>query len=277
MRNLHALGIVALVAAAGCSSSGGNSTKTGIVSDIKSVQTSTGIFGSLHSGSPTPTSGGPSLSAPINVQFVNGGTATVPVSSSVDFIHLAVAVDGDDGYYDVTFPADPTAADLLITLAQDVKASSLSLSISAAGSDGQYGQPSHVQATITKVGSGDVQISLSWSTASDLDLHVVGPDSVEIYYGNPTSPSGGTLDLDSNAGCSSGTGNENVTWPTGQAPSGTYTVRVDDYAACGAASTNYVVTISVAGKTPVVYQGTFTGDGDGGGAGAGRLITTFTK
>ncbi len=277
MRNMHAFGIVGLVIAAGCSSNNGNNTKTGIVADIKSVQTSTGIFGSVHTGSPTPTTGGPPLSAPVNVQFVNGGTAALPVSSSADFLHLAVAVDGDDGYYEITFPADPTSAELLITLQQDVKATSLGLSISAAGTDGQFGEPAHVQATVTTVGSGDVQIALTWSTPSDLDLHVVGPDSTEIYYANRSSPSGGVLDLDSNAACEAGTGNENVTWPTGHAPSGTYTVRVDEYAACGADSTDYVVTITVAGHSPAVYQGTFTGPGDFGGAGAGRLITTFTK
>jgi hypothetical protein len=52
-------------------------------------------------------------------------------------------------------------------------------------------------------------------------------------------------------------------------------VDYDD--SCGAASTNYVVTINIAGRASQVFQGTFTGGGDRGGAGDGRLITRFTK
>jgi uncharacterized protein YfaP (DUF2135 family) len=108
-------------------------------------------------------------------------------------------------------------------------------------------------------------------------LHVVGPDNAEIYYGSGPSPSGGTLDLDSNAGCAPGVDNENVTWPTGTAPAGTYTVRADNWSICNQTVSNYVVTITVAGRAPQIFQGSFTDAGDRGGAGSGRLITTFTK
>jgi hypothetical protein len=68
-----------------------------------------------------------------------------------------------------------------------------------------------------------------------------------------------------------------VTWPDGPAPSGTYTVRVDYWSACNAVSTNYVVTINVAGRASQVFQGTLTGPGNHGGAGAGIVVATFTK
>jgi hypothetical protein len=70
--------------------------------------------------------------------------------------------------------------------------------------------------------------------------------------------------------------NENVTFPTDQAPRGSYTVRLNYWSACGRQSTRYVVTVAVKGQLPMVFTGTFTGPGTGGGAGAGRLITTFS-
>jgi hypothetical protein len=104
-------------------------------------------------------------------------------------------------------------------------------------------------------GTGDVQLTLEWESAADLDLAVVEPDGTETYFGNSgPSPSGGELDVDSNIGCEDDDGVpgavENIFWPTGDAPSGTYTVKVTGYtvsdAACG--SGDYTLTITVAGE-----------------------------
>ena len=131
--------------------------------------------------------------------------------------------------------------------------------------------------TFIPVLSGDVQVSISWDSPADVDLHVVEPGTEEIYWGNPTSAAGGVLDLDSNAACGSdGPRNENITYPSVTPPSGTYTVRVDHWANCGAAQTKYVVTVLVAGHAPQTYSGTFTGLGDSGGAGSGVTAGTFT-
>jgi uncharacterized protein YfaP (DUF2135 family) len=130
---------------------------------------------------------------------------------------------------------------------------------------------------VTTVGTGDVQISVTWNSAADVDLHVVEPNGNEIYYGSSRSSTGGELDLDSNASCGSdGPRAENIRWPTGRAPTGTYTVRVDYWSNCGAGSTDYVVRV-INGSTSQTFTGTFTGPGDGGAAGAGRAITTFTR
>ncbi len=110
-----------------------------------------------------------------------------------------------------------------------------------------------------------------------MDLHVVDPRGEEIFYGNPSSASRGVLDLDSNAACAiDGVRNENITWATGTAPSGTYTVRLDYWSSCGVPSTDYVVRVTN-GSSSQVFQGTFTGSGDQGGLGSGRLITTFRR
>ena len=81
------------------------------------------------------------------------------------------------------------------------------------------------------VGTGDVSVTLFWSDINDLDLHVIDPNGEEIFYGNLISLSGGMLDKDSNSDCNEANlfPVENIVWPTGTAPPGTYTVRVNFY------------------------------------------------
>jgi hypothetical protein len=108
--------------------------------------------------------------------------------------------------------------------------------------------------TKTDVGTGDVQLTLQWASDADLDLHVIEPDGTEIDYINigPTS-TGGQLDVDSNVDCENDGGVENIFWPVGAAPSGSYTVRVngfrlsrDDGSDCGAG--DFTLKITVAGE-----------------------------
>ena len=47
---------------------------------------------------------------------------------------------------------------------------------------------------------GFLRCSLAWSNYNDLDLHVVEPNNLEIYYSNRIGRSGGKLDVDENAG-----------------------------------------------------------------------------
>ncbi|MBI3400304.1 MAG: fibronectin type III domain-containing protein [Acidobacteria bacterium] len=124
--------------------------------------------------------------------------------------------------------------------------------------------------------TGDVQVSVAWDAASDLDLHVVEPlYDEEIYWGNQSSRSGGQLEVDSNGDCViDGRQIESIRW-AGSAPTGTYKVRVDYYRSCGVARTNYVVTVSNRPNAPQTFSGFFTGDGDKGGLGSGTLITSF--
>jgi hypothetical protein len=88
----------------------------------------------------------------------------------------------------------------------------------------------------SELGTGDVQVTLIWNTTDDLDLWVIDPEGVQIYFNRKTSPSGGELDVDANAGCGANvtiTPVENIFWPTGGAPIGTYTVKVHYFSNCG--------------------------------------------
>jgi hypothetical protein len=103
-----------------------------------------------------------------------------------------------------------------------------------------------------ELGTGDIQVTLVWETPDDLDLWVVDPQGESIYYRNPTSSSGGELDVDANAGCEQNTTYqpvENIFWPTGVAPIGNYSVEVVYFENCGSFE-------------PVDFQVVVTVDGD---------------
>ncbi len=136
-------------------------------------------------------------------------------------------------------------------------------------------------------GAGPVQVTVRWDTDTDVDLHLDEPlpagGHCEIYYGDTGGPASscgavGTLDLDSNAGCTIDNVNiENIIYPPGSAaPRGTYVVRVDYFDNC-------TVTTSIPYEIEVRANGQTTGwcdvfqvsDADMGNANSGRVITTF--
>lgn len=74
-------------------------------------------------------------------------------------------------------------------------------------------------------GFGDVKFTLTWNNTADLDLHATDPLGETIYFASSSSNSGGKLDVDD----TDGEGPENIFWPIGTAPKGTYLVEVDHY------------------------------------------------
>jgi len=117
---------------------------------------------------------------------------------------------------------------------------------------------------VMPVGTGDVEVTVTMTRSTDIDLYVIDPSGNTVYYGNTHSESGGQLDLDANAACNSNMGvdNEHVFWPVGAAPAGTYTVRVAHFESCiGNAAVDYRVTVENCGET-VVLAGRFEGAGN---------------
>jgi hypothetical protein len=106
-------------------------------------------------------------------------------------------------------------------------------------------------------GTGDVKLTLRWSSDADLDLHVIEPNGNEIYFGQegPTR-SGGLLDVDANVGCDQDGSLENIFWPPGEAPDGDYVVEVVGFSVAGCGGGSYELTVQVAGDEPQIYRGT---------------------
>ncbi|MEX2178307.1 MAG: hypothetical protein WD801_06325 [Gemmatimonadaceae bacterium] len=261
--------------AASCTDSTGP-TEDDIRNVIAALATSGGTSASFHAGAPPAGGSGPSVNVTGSSSMITGGSSMRNLASSQSFSRIIVAIEGLDGYWEVTLPSSVTSQDIILTLGQDITDGSFTVQY-AGGTSGGVGSFDSESVNVVSVGTGDVQVSVSWNSNADVDLHVVEPNGEEIYYGNASSASGGSLDLDSNASCSGdNVRNENVTWPTASPPRGTYTVRVDYWSACSVSSTSYVVTVRVAGSAPTTFQGTFTGSGNGGGEGDGTLVTTFT-
>ncbi len=110
------------------------------------------------------------------------------------------------------------------------------------------------------VGGGAFQATLTWNSYADLDLHTVDPSGEEIYYGHDTSASGGVLDHDANAGCNEQLSNpiENIYWPSGGAPAGTYEVSVVTFDTCSVSDLSWHLVVRVGGQ--VVLDRTGSGD-----------------
>ena len=101
------------------------------------------------------------------------------------------------------------------------------------------------------VGSGQLRISLGFDADSDFDLHVETPTGNEINFASQ-SADGGTLDVDQCiSSCGSGSHVENVVFSSG-APTGTYTVWVENYDGREAGSFE----IEVAGLVDETFSGT---------------------
>ena len=73
--------------------------------------------------------------------------------------------------------------------------------------------------------TGDVQVLLSWNDYNDLDVACMDPYENVVWFKNKRVPSGGLLEIDMNVyPGDSKTPIENIYWPVGGAPQGTYHV-----------------------------------------------------
>ncbi len=185
--------------------------------------------------------------------FVTGQTVTWEVDwTGVEPpTALLLAVDGFEGHF--RMPVDPEQAlpTLSVRFAQDFfaqlpAARDIGITVRMALIAGTS-RPRNVMSWALsgqEVGFGEVQVGITWNTATDVDLHVIEPSGEEIYYAHTTSATGGSLDLDSNPGCNiDGVNTENIFWPDGQAPPGDFTVRVNMYDDCEVGSASGTLTI----------------------------------
>lgn len=106
-----------------------------------------------------------------------------------------------------------------------------------------------------KVEGATLRVSLSWFNYDDLDLHIYEPSARgvgglrdHIYFGNKRGASGGTLDVDMNAGGGrTREAVENVVWMD-KMPSGAYKVVVNNYCLRETSDPGFVIEVECGGK-----------------------------
>ena len=145
---------------------------------------------------------------------------------------------------------DEEESDQSEIMAEFMSTNLFTITLSESDTTGGFGGDFDGRLALAGGKSGDVQISLIWDTIDDLDLHCIDPNGEEIYFSNERSSSGGELDVDMNAGGRTSTEPvENIYWPRGRAPAGSYKVSVNFYARTSGART-------ISFKVAINYKGT---------------------
>lgn len=265
---------LAALVLAGCEGPQPLAPATSVTDYIPRVSTANGeIAAVLRTGTPPVAGATEAPTVPGAATAVNGGSAQVAVSAAAEFTTVIVYVQGAADYWELTLPAGVSASDVVLGVAPTASAGTIRVRFGV-GTGGTVGAYASQNLRVYRVGNGDVQISVSWTGASDVDLRVIDPSGEEVFFGNLSSASGGTLDLDSNAACSiDNVNNENVVWPVGGAPRGEYRVIVDYWSDCGVPRSDYVVTIQAEGQEPQIFSGSFVGPAT---SSVPAEITTFT-
>jgi hypothetical protein len=227
----------------------------------------------VHDGAAPPAAGGPAATAAGITTAVNGGSAGIDLSAPAAFQRVYIYTPSATGYYDAQLPTGVTLENLVLSLNPSVRPGTIRVRYGAEGS-GVVGPYAEQSLRVLGVGTGDVQVSIAWTGATDVDLHVFDPNNEEIYYGHKTAVSGGRLDLDSNPACQiDNKNNENVFFPVGNSPHGSYRVEVHYYDDCTQPKSDWVVTVLVKGWATQTFRGNFTG---AAASNPPAVVTTFT-
>ncbi len=222
------------------------------------------ISGVAHDGTPPAAADGPGISHAEGSTAFLGQPFAYSLTGTAEFSKVYLWVDGVSGYYELDLPVSVTLVDLVLQVTENA-GSSIDLETALSGSGGVGAVHSETLAPRDPA-DADVFVTLNWSNASDVDLHVIATPTngtpFEIDYENDTSPDGGHLDLDANPGCSTTnatTPQETISWPHGTAPAGHYQVWVHYYANCGADATTFTGTVFKKGQQVTTFNGSFAG------------------
>ena len=141
----------------------------------------------LLDGFAPSSSGGPVIDVSGNRTIVNGGSSTLTVTAEAAFTTVHVSIGGSSlgvtsevtsgigEFYDAMLPTAGTSTALLLAFSQDIPTSPFDLFFAVADTNGNVGPFAAVTFNVIRVGTGDVQLTLSWDPDSDVDLHVSTP------------------------------------------------------------------------------------------------------
>lgn len=202
------------------------------------------------------------LTVDMNSTIIPGGTSIVDVVSPVTPSKMYIGVEDATGYYSVTPQKDGGHYSCVILINQDLEledGEGFVIWGALTDASGDISETWEKEVSVHNVGTGALQVSLSFTNAKDVDLHLIEPNGEHIYYGNRTSENGGQLDLDSNPGCSiDNINNENITYSEdAYVEPGTYTVYAVMYSNCDpSVATGYSVTATYNGRLINTATGT---------------------
>ncbi len=187
-------------------------------------------------------------------------------------VALLLGLQGDDGHWILpasapnTWAPDQPTFSAQLGLSRAMMPGEAQLHLVAIDAETRAGPPTLVPLTVLAAApaEGQVVVTLSWDSDSDLDLHVVDPSGNEVWKGDIASApaddgssSAGLLDFDSNAGCVlDGRRMESVAWA--KAPAGHYQVLVDAFSLCQASAARWRVDVLVDGVSRLSAQGLAT-------------------
>lgn len=202
-----------------------------------------------------------------NTTVLEGGSNPITIISESNVKEVLIGVQGKTGYYKIS-SSDLKSASITymvyLLFSSNFTESSFNIIVAIVNDNGSVSSSQTIKVNQITAGTGKLQVSVSWDKLNDLDLHLVQPDSTEIYWNNDESLNGGLLDVDSNADCAlDSINNENITY-SGDATvqKGDYTVRIALFSKCNISDlTHYVVTVRMDGQiiTPTVGKNPFYG------------------
>ena len=206
------------------------------------------------------------LTVNMNSTVIPGGSVVPDVYSPVSPKRMYIGVEDASGYYEVVPQSDGQHYSCVIIINQDLELEDDETFIiwgALTNADDDISETWEKEVSLHEVGTGQLQVSLSFNNEKDVDLHLIEPNGEHIYYGHRRSSNGGQLDLDSNASCSiDGINNENITYGKDEdgneayVEPGTYKVYVDLWENCDSSiATDYVVTVTYNGHVISAQSG----------------------
>lgn len=228
------------------------------------------ISSAEFNGRPMPSSNSESLeilAVSGNSTILAGGSNLIHLTGSENASKVVVGIKDQKGYFTVPMTADRSGAnrgtmsmtDLRLLIGQSATGT-FTIAFSVTDGNGNFSEYQYLIVNLMQAGTGILQVSLSWDQLNDVDLHLIDPNGEEIYYANPTSATGGQLDVDSNAACSiDEINNENIFYEDSAdvtIPYGEYEVLVDLWSNCNIVpDTNYTIVVYYGGNLIATTQG----------------------
>lgn len=190
----------------------------------------------------------------MNPTVIPGGASFVSIQAPQRPKSIYVGIENVTGYYEVAPELNNGAYSCILLINQAIDLGgkdSFVIWVAVVDNNDEISETWEKEVSLHRVGTGQLQVSLSFNNEKDLDLHLVEPNGERICFLNLVSNNGGRLDLDSNSNCSGIDcfNNDNISYgEDAYVEPGTYTVFVDLFSNCDpTVATDYVVTVTYDG------------------------------